>query len=119
MSKKSVSIVVPKKVAAATGESVPDAVAPNGGGGVDIWVSQNEVGADEMKQGANGGGARQNAPSSASADGLTFTIPAEPGWADLAQSLFVPQVVFWSWTVATAKKNFKLLFDRDLYANKP
>jgi hypothetical protein len=93
MSRKSVSIVVPRKDAAASAESLPAPVASDDARGVDSgvesWVSQAEV--------------RQDEPASSGA--LTLTIPAEPDWTDLAQSLLVPHVVFWSWTVNRAKKN--------------
>ena len=99
MSRKSVSIVVPRKRAAANGASVPEVVA-NGAAvadkGVDTWVSQDDVKQEDV---------RRDGPSSAEAPALTFTVPAEPGWIDLAQSLVLPQMVFWSWTVSAARKN--------------
>ena len=100
MSRKSVSIVVPRKRAAASVKPAPDVVALNGGGGVDrgvdTWVSQDEVKQESVSQSES---------TSSEAPALTFTIPAEPGWIDLAQSLVLPQMVFWSWTVSATKKN--------------
>jgi hypothetical protein len=95
MSRKSVSIVVPKKSAGPNGESITDLVVSNDVGGVDTWVRQDE--------------ARQEEPAS-STDALTFTVPAQPDWIHVAQSLLVPQVVFWSWTVSTARKNLERFF---------
>jgi hypothetical protein len=95
MSRKSISIVVPKKGVGANSDSVSDLVVSNDAGvadgGVDTWVSQDAAPQDE--------------PAASAVGALTFNVPAEPDWIHVAQSLLVPQVVFWSWTVNTAKKN--------------
>jgi hypothetical protein len=92
MSRKSVSIVLPRKDAGANGESIAAPVVSTDAGGVDIWVSQDD-------------GVRQDEPAAAAPGALTFAIPDEPDWIDVAQSLLVPQVVFWNWTVSAARKN--------------
>jgi hypothetical protein len=96
MSRKSISIVMPQKGAAA--QDKPSNVTPilgsRGESRVDHWVRQDEA-----------------APAAAPAapDALTFTIPAEPDWMDLTRiGLVLPQMAFWYWTINAAKKNLSL-----------
>ena len=98
MSRKSISIVVPQKGAAA--QDKPSNVTPILGlraeNRVDHWVRQEEA-------------APAPAATPAAPDALTFTIPAEPDWMDMTRiGLVLPQMAFWYWTINAAKKNLSL-----------
>jgi hypothetical protein len=100
MSRKSISIVVPQKglVAQESGSNVTSILGSRPENRVDHWVRQEEP----APPGAPGiPGALPGA--------LTFTIPAEPDWMDMARiGLFLPQMAFWYWTLNAAKKNLGL-----------
>jgi hypothetical protein len=102
MTRKTVSIAIPKKPAAV-------APAPQAETHADHWVRQDASPAPapvEIPAPAQVPAAPSELPPQAP---LNLSIPRDPSLFDAAKvSFIVPQLVYWQWTLSAIERNLKL-----------